>query len=133
MTDKPSKEQVKKNVTRQIFFKLVEFFRFIRKKNSAFGGGVYGYIGVVTWFWVFYSLTVEEWTRAWNEYSLVGFILWELLFDPLDEIFVAIKATFAGFLWPFWWFIHDTNLMYVGLGAVVGGWVYQRCFTKKSK
>ena len=131
MTTKPSKERVKKNVTRQIFFKLVEFFRFIKKKNSTFGGGVYGYIGVASWFWVFYSLTAEEWTRSWNEYSLVKFIIWELLFDPLDEIFFAIKATLAGFLWPVWWYIHNENVLYIGLGAIAGGWIYQR-FIKKS-
>lgn len=132
MTDKPSTAQVKKNVTRQIFFKLVEFFRFVRKKNEAFGGGTYGYIGVITWFWVFWNLTAEEWTRAWNEYSLVGFILWELLFDPLDEIFIAIKATLAGFLWPAWWFIHNDAVLYLGITVVVAGWLFQRIRKRSS-
>jgi hypothetical protein len=131
MTTKSSKEQVKKNVTRQIFFKLVEFFRFIKKKNSSFGGGTYGYVGVATWFWVFYSLTAEEWTRAWNEYGLVKFIIWELLFDPLDEIFFAIKATLAGFLWPIWWFIHNEPVLYLGLAVIVAGWLFQK-FARKS-
>ena len=125
MTDKPSNEQLKKNFARQAFFKLVEFFRFIRKKNKALGGGAYGYIGVVTWFWVFYSLSAEEWTRAWNEYSLVKFILWELLFDPLDEIFFAIKAGFAGALWPFWWYVHNESILLAGLAVVFVGWIYQ--------
>lgn len=76
--------------------------------HKDFGGGVYGAVAVVTFFWIWIPGTYSNWMNAWNDSTgIINFIIFEFIFDfGVEEVILISKAVFWGALWPIYWFLH---------------------------